>query len=55
MRFMGTHVKFNPEVEHYHHICLARGKDKAGNHYGDPTKTYPEKAKYREINRNRMY
>jgi len=55
MRFMGTHVKLNPEAEIYHHIYLARGKDKAGNNYADPTKTYPEKAYYREVNRKKMH
>jgi len=55
MRFMGTNVKLNPEVENYHHIYLARGKDKAGNNYADPTEIYPAKAKYREINRKRMH
>ena len=55
MRFMGTHMKLNPEVDHYHHIYLARGKDKAGNSYGDTTKTYPEKAHYREVNRKKMH
>jgi hypothetical protein len=52
---MGTNVKLNPEVENYHHIYLARGKDKAGNNYADPTEIYPAKAKYREINRKRMH
>jgi ectoine hydroxylase-related dioxygenase (phytanoyl-CoA dioxygenase family) len=55
MRFMGTNVKLNPEVETYHHIYLARGKDKVGNNYADPAKTYPDKAKYREVNRKRMH
>jgi len=55
MRFMGTHVKLNPAVEPFHHVYLARGTDKAGNNYGDPTKIYPEKATYREVNRKKMH
>ena len=55
MRFMGTHVKLNPDIADFHHIYLARGKDKAGNTYGDPTKTYPEKTRYREVNRKKMH
>jgi hypothetical protein len=31
------------------------GSDKAGNNYADPTKIYPEKARYREVNRKRMH
>jgi len=55
MRFMSTRVKLNPEVKDYHHIYLARGKDIAGNTYGDPTRSYPEKARYRELNSKRMH
>lgn len=55
MRFMGTHVKLNPEAETYHHVYLARGTDRAGNNYGDPEKSYPEKARYREVNRKKMH
>jgi hypothetical protein len=44
MRYMSTAVKFvgqdNPNFKH--NIYLARGKDLAGNRYGDPTKVYPE-------------
>ncbi len=43
MRYMSTHVRFNHEnVGDRHQIYLARGKDHAGNVYGDPTRTYPE-------------
>lgn len=55
MRFMGTHVKLSPEAEVFHQIYMARGKDKAGNNYADPTKVYPEKAHYREVNRKKMH
>jgi len=55
LRFMGTHVKLDPAAEAYHHIYLARGKDKAGNNYADPGKPYPEKAFYRELNRKKVH
>jgi hypothetical protein len=52
MRYISTRVKFNTEkVGQYHHCYLARGKDRAGNFFGDPTKEYPEKARYREVNK----
>jgi len=38
MRFMSTEVKYNTEAGFYHQIYLARGKDIAGNVYGDPDK-----------------
>lgn len=48
MRFMSTRVKFNhAENSNFHQIYLARGRDHAGNVYGDPTKSYPELARYR--------
>ncbi len=52
MRYISTRVKFNHEkVGQFHHCYLARGKDRAGNFYGDPTKEYPEKARYREVHK----
>lgn len=49
MRYTSSRVKFNEErIGAYHHVYLARGKDIAGNKYGDPTRAYPEKARYRE-------
>jgi len=42
MRYMPTHVKFQPQVREgrqaAHQVYLARGKDHAGNTYGDPSK-----------------
>jgi len=52
MRYISTRVKFNSEQwKDAHHIYLARGKDIAGNSYGDPAKEYPEKARYREVHK----
>jgi len=36
MRYMPTHVKLNPRSDGFR-VYLARGRDKAGNAYGDPT------------------
>jgi hypothetical protein len=52
MRYISTRVKFNREGNDYfkhHQIYLARGRDHAGNEYGDPARTYEEAAKYREL------
>jgi ectoine hydroxylase-related dioxygenase (phytanoyl-CoA dioxygenase family) len=51
MRYMPTSVKFTQgksAMGHSHQIYLARGRDLAGNIYADPTKSYPELARYRE-------
>jgi ectoine hydroxylase-related dioxygenase (phytanoyl-CoA dioxygenase family) len=48
MRYMPTTVKLSPESYATHNIYLARGKDRAGNQYGDPTKTYEEMARFRK-------
>ncbi len=37
MRYMPTHVKLNPQRHDGFQVYLARGRDKAGNAYGDPT------------------
>ena len=53
MRYISSRVKFNPERNDYfkhHRIYLARGRDLAGNEFGDPTKTYEDAARYRERN-----
>lgn len=42
MRYMSTAVKYNSDVGSYHQIYLARGRDVAGNKYGDPTKPRPD-------------
>ena len=47
MRYMSAATKHdNPENRHM--IYLARGKDRAGNHYGDPAKIYEDLARYKE-------
>jgi ectoine hydroxylase-related dioxygenase (phytanoyl-CoA dioxygenase family) len=52
MRYMSASVRFSSGVVNHkgavHQIYLARGKDTAGNHYADPTKAYPELARFRE-------
>lgn len=48
MRYMPTSVKLSEAARAYHTIYLARGRDRAGNTYGDPTRAYPELAQYRE-------
>ena len=46
MRYMPASVKFKEDARHV--IYLARGRDLAGNAYGDPDRTYVELARYRE-------
>ena len=56
MRYMPTTVKVLKgisELGHPHINYLARGKDRAGNDYGNPEKTYPELARYVEMHRRR--
>jgi hypothetical protein len=49
MRYIPTAVKMNREFcGEWHQIYLARGKDRAGNVYADPGKSYPQLARYRE-------
>ncbi len=48
MRYVSTATRFNQERDgHRHQFYLARGKDRAGNRYGDPTKNYPDLVKNR--------
>jgi ectoine hydroxylase-related dioxygenase (phytanoyl-CoA dioxygenase family) len=43
MRYMSTAVKFNEDARRMkHQIYLARGRDRAGNPYGDPTRRWEE-------------
>jgi hypothetical protein len=43
MRFCSTRVKFNQErFGGAHHVYLAKGSDRGGNVYADPTRAYPE-------------
>jgi hypothetical protein len=49
MRYMSTRVKLNTDYcGEWHQIYLARGRDHAGNPYADPTRSYPQLARYRE-------
>jgi hypothetical protein len=52
MRYISTRTRFDPSANDYfkhHRIYLARGRDHTGNADGDPTRTYEEAAKYREL------
>lgn len=49
MRYIPTTVKLS-ETACSINIYLARGRDRAGNQYADPTKSYEEKARYRRTN-----
>jgi ectoine hydroxylase-related dioxygenase (phytanoyl-CoA dioxygenase family) len=43
MRFCPTSVRFNQELfDGCHQVYLARGVDKGGNVYADPTRSYPD-------------
>lgn len=42
MRYISTDVKYNSEAGFYHQIYLARGRDLAGNQYGDPQRPRPD-------------
>ena len=43
MRFCSTRVKFNEEMfDGGHVVYLAKGEDRGGNVYADPTRAYPE-------------
>jgi hypothetical protein len=43
LRFCPASVKFNHEaMDGAHNVYLARGRNLAGNHYADPTRSYPE-------------
>jgi len=56
MRYMPSSVKAlggKSELGHGHINYLARGRDLAGNVYGDPSKVYPELARYRELTKRK--
>jgi hypothetical protein len=55
MRYVPTHVKLLPDGYKYLHLYLARGKDKAGNRYGDPSKTYESLARFRENSSRKVH
>ena len=43
MRYMSTAVKFHEDARRMkHQIYLARGRDRAGNSYGDPRQRWEE-------------
>jgi hypothetical protein len=42
MRYISTRCRFNSAKYPWHQVYLARGRDHAGNTYGDPTQTYHE-------------
>jgi hypothetical protein len=49
MRYIPTHVKLNMEkFAGTHHFYLLRGKDRGGNVYGDPSKSYDSMMAYRD-------
>jgi len=48
MRYMSTRIRLNDETRQYHQLYLARGKDRGGNVYANPTRTYEHLARYRE-------
>ena len=47
MRYMPTTVKLHPDAYAVHNIYLARGNDRAGNRYADPSTAYEEKARFK--------
>ena len=42
MRYMPTTVKLSETYYPMHNIYLARGRDRAGNKYADPKRTYED-------------
>jgi ectoine hydroxylase-related dioxygenase (phytanoyl-CoA dioxygenase family) len=42
MRYIPTTVKLDTAATTWHQLYLARGRDHAGNQYGDPTRKYAE-------------
>jgi hypothetical protein len=53
MRYVPTTVKLNPEARVWHQLYLARGRDHAGNDYGNPAKAAAELIEARKRNWNR--
>jgi ectoine hydroxylase-related dioxygenase (phytanoyl-CoA dioxygenase family) len=52
MRYMPTTVRLSDESHATHNIYLARGRDRAGNRYSDPSKAYQELARFRKKHGN---
>jgi len=48
MRYVSTKTKLADDRLAFHHLYLARGRDHAGNQYGDPARSYEDLAHYRE-------
>ncbi|MGO8839454.1 MAG: phytanoyl-CoA dioxygenase family protein [Limisphaerales bacterium] len=48
MRYMPASVRLNDAARPYHNVYLARGRNLAGSPCADPTRSYPELARYRE-------
>ena len=48
MRYMSTNVKLSEKSREYHQIYLARGRRNGANVWADPSRSYPELARYRE-------
>lgn len=46
LRYVPASVKLNENRYGYHQLYLARGRDTAGNRYGDPHRAYPELARW---------
>jgi Phytanoyl-CoA dioxygenase (PhyH) len=42
MRYVSTRTRFDHDRHPWHQMYLARGRDHAGNRYGDPDRAYPE-------------
>ena len=42
MRFISAATKYDAVAGSYHQIYLARGRDRAGNSYGDPMRPRPD-------------
>lgn len=48
MRYISSATRFNHTDYPMHQIYLARGQDRAGQNYGDPTRAYPELIEMRQ-------
>ena len=56
MRYMPTYARFDKEgLGMMHQIYLARGRDRAGNTYADPSRSYPQLARYREQSGRKLH
>jgi chlorinating enzyme len=53
MRYFPTSAKLSEEQYQWHNVYLARGRDLAGNRYADPSKSYEQLARYREVSKKK--